>query len=146
MNNENSLQRFVDAQRNIYFTALSEMQDGKKQSHWIWFIFPQIRGLGKSSMSEKYSINDIKEAEAFLEHPLLGPRLVALARVLLGLQTRDATALMGSPDDLKLKSCMTLFSQVPNPNPVFEKVLGKFFNNQKDIQTLNIIYNNQLNA
>ena len=141
MINNNSLQRFVDAQKNLYSIALAEIKEGKKQSHWMWFIFPQIKGLGSSNMSAFYGIKNIDEANEFLQHPILGARLIEICNVLLGLKNKNATAIFGKPDDIKLKSCMTLFSLIKNTDPVFEKVLMKFFNNEKDIQTINIVIN-----
>ena len=126
MNRENNLQRFIDAQETSYEAALSEIKNGRKKSHWMWYIFPQIQGLGFSETSKFYAIKDINEAEEFLKHPLLGHRLVRLCNELLKLESDDANRIFGSPDDLKLKSSMTLFSSL-NINPVFQMVLEKFF-------------------
>ena len=134
-----NLERFITAQKSIYQTALSELSTGKKQSHWMWYIFPQIQGLGFTDTSKKYAIDDLEEATEYLEHRVLGPRLILLSQVLMDLETTDAHKIFGSPDDLKLKSSMTLFSQVPNTNPVFELVLQKFFNGLKDHITLKIL-------
>ncbi|MGI4760350.1 MAG: DUF1810 domain-containing protein [Janthinobacterium lividum] len=131
-----NLQRFLDAQATDYAQALAEMQAGRKRSHWIWYIFPQIQGLGFSEMAHRYAIQDAAEAAAYLHHPVLGSRLVAIATALLGLASRNATAVMGNPDDLKLRSSMTLFAQVPGADPVFQAVLDKFFGGQADAQTL----------
>ncbi|TCC93073.1 DUF1810 domain-containing protein [Pedobacter hiemivivus] len=134
-----NLERFIAAQKSVYQTALNELKAGKKQSHWMWYIFPQIQGLGYTEISKRYAIQDLDEAAEYLEHRMLGPRLILLSRVLLGLETSDAHKIFGSPDDLKLKSCMTLFSQVPGADPVFGLVLKKFFNGLKDHITLKIL-------
>lgn len=134
-----NLERFIAAQKSVYQTALNELKAGKKQSHWMWYIFPQIQGLGYTEISKRYAIQDLDEAAEYLQHRMLGPRLILLSHVLLGLETRDAHKIFGSPDDLKLKSCMTLFSQVPGADPVFELVLKKFFNGLKDHITLKIL-------
>jgi uncharacterized protein (DUF1810 family) len=136
---DNSLKRFTDAQENSYPMALSEIQQGRKQSHWIWFIFPQIAGLGFSETSRYYAIKDLQEADEFLKHPVLGSRLINISRELLKLKTTDAHRVFGNPDDLKLKSSMTLFSMLPGTDPVFQYVLEKFFNGEKDSKTLHII-------
>lgn len=133
------LERFITAQKAIYQTALTEVKSGKKQGHWMWYIFPQIQGLGFSDTSKKYAISDLQEATAYLRHRTLGPRLILLCNVLLELNTNDPHEVFGSPDDLKLKSSMTLFSAVPDTDPVFEKVLQKFYNGLKDHITLKII-------
>ena len=133
------LQRFIDAQEKNYSTALAEIINGKKRTHWMWYIFPQIRGLGMSEMSKLYAIEDIQEAAEFLNHPVLGSRLVRICIELLNLESNDAHSVFGSPDDLKLHSSMTLFSSVPLANPVFQKVLDKFFDGKKDEKTLSII-------
>jgi uncharacterized protein (DUF1810 family) len=136
---ENSLERFTDAQKNTYGTALAEIQQGRKQSHWMWFIFPQIAGLGFSETSRFYALKDLKEAAGFIEDPVLGSRLVNISRELLKLKTNDAHRVFGSPDDLKLKSSMTLFSMVPGADPAFQQVLEKFFHGEKDTKTLQLI-------
>ena len=136
---DNSLKRFTDAQENSFPIALSEIQQGRKQSHWMWFIFPQIAGLGFSETSRYYAIKDLREADEFLKHPVLGSRLINISRELLKLKTTDAHGVFGNPDDLKLKSSMTLFSMLPGTDPVFQYVLEKFFNGEKDSKTLHII-------
>ena len=136
---DNSLKRFTDAQEDSYAMAFSEIQQGRKQSHWMWFIFPQIAGLGFSETSRYYAIKDLQEAAGFLKHPVLGSRLINISRELLKLKTNDAHRVFGSPDDLKLKSSMTLFSMLPEADPVFQTVLEKFFNGEKDIKTLRLI-------
>ena len=138
MSKENSLERFVDAQAGTYQDALTEIKNGRKQSHWMWYIFPQVQGLGFSSTSKYYAIKDMDEAREFLKHPVLGSRLIEISNVLLQLPTNNPNKVFGSPDDLKLKSSMTLFAAL-NENPVFEAVLQKYFNGVKDDKTLQII-------
>ena len=135
----NTLQRFLDAQATDYAQALTEIKKGRKRSHWMWYIFPQIRGLGFSSTSQHYAIQGAAEAQAYLAHPVLGARLVEIATALLGLASSNATSIMGSPDDLKLRSSMTLFAAVPGADPVFEAVLGKFFGGAPDTNTLQLL-------
>lgn len=139
MPTQSSLQRFLDAQATDYQQALAEIKNGRKRSHWMWYIFPQIQGLGFSETSRYYGIKDAAEATAFLAHPVLGSRLVDICQELLGLQSSDATSIFGSPDDVKLKSSMTLFAALPDANPVFQQVLDKFFSGEKDAKTLQII-------
>ena len=139
MAKENNLKRFTDAQQTSYQTALAEIRNGKKRSHWMWYIFPQIQGLGFSETSMFYAIKDLNEAEEFLKHTVLGSRLLAICNELLQLESNDANKIFGSPDDLKLKSSMTLFAALPDTNPVFQLVLEKFFNGRKDDKTLGII-------
>jgi len=139
MSKEYILQRFLNAQETDYPRALAEVRKGRKQSHWMWYIFPQIQGLGYSSTSQFYALKDLLEAEAYLEHPLLGSRLVGICQELLKLESEDARAIFGSPDDLKLKSSMTLFSALPNTNAIFQSVLDKFYEGNKDHKTLQII-------
>lgn len=136
MQSEYNLQRFIDAQQNDYTTALAEIKNGRKRSHWMWYIFPQIQGLGLSSISKHYAIRNISEAQTYLLHPVLGKRLVEISSELLKLQSNNATEIFGSPDDMKLKSSMTLFSQVAGAYPIFQKVLDRFFNGEKDPLTL----------
>ncbi len=136
---EKSLARFTRAQEGSYQTALSEIMSGRKRSHWMWFIFPQIQGLGYSETAKYYAIKDKEEAEAYLKHPVLGSRLVRISSELLKLDSHDANKIFGSPDDLKLKSSMTLFSSLSNTEPVFGLVLEKFFDGAKDAKTLQII-------
>lgn len=138
MSNGN-LKRFLDAQQRDYATALTEIKSGRKRSHWIWYIFPQIGGLGYSEMSKRYAIKDLPEAIAYLAHPVLGMRLIEISNVFLALKSVSATGVMGNPDDLKLRSSMTLFSQVPGADPVFEAVLKKYFQGEKDKATLQLL-------
>lgn len=137
-NYEQDLERFLVAQAHIYPYALSEIKNGHKRSHWIWFIFPQIQGLGYSVKAQYYAIKNIEEAKAYLTHPILSKRLIEISNALLAVPTNDVREVMGYPDDLKLKSCMTLFSIV-SVNPIFQQVLDKFFNGEMDEQTILII-------
>ncbi|UOR06500.1 DUF1810 domain-containing protein [Hymenobacter aerilatus] len=134
-----TLSRFLDAQQSDYRTALSEIKNGRKRSHWMWYIFPQIQGLGFSETSRYYAIQDAAEAEAYLNHPVLGSRLVEISQELLKLNSNNANSIFGSPDDLKLKSSMTLFAALPDANPVFQKVLDTFFNGAQDSKTLQLL-------
>lgn len=139
MTTYNNLQRFLEAQQTTFASALAEIESGRKQTHWMWFIFPQLQDLGYSSTAKLYGIKDISEAEDYLQHKTLGTRLVSISKALLALPANDATSVLGSPDDMKLKSCMTLFSLLKNTDPVFEMVLKKFFNGTRDTKTLDII-------
>jgi uncharacterized protein (DUF1810 family) len=134
-NDPYDLDRFVRAQAADYDRALSELRDGKKRSHWMWYVFPQIDGLGQSPMSHRYSIKSAAEARAYLDHPVLGPRLRECFAVVNDSVGRSAREIFGSPDDLKLRSCATLFARVSNDD-VFEKVLQKYFDGQHDKETL----------
>lgn len=133
-----SLDRFLIAQEHSYDTALREIRAGRKRSHWMWYIFPQIAGLGMSYTAQLYSIQDINEARDYIAHPVLGARLIEISRALLTLDSSDATAVMGYPDDLKLCSCMTLFKQVSD-DLVFGAVLDKFYGGRADTRTLAIL-------
>jgi uncharacterized protein (DUF1810 family) len=133
------LSRFLEAQNNSYDTALREIRVGRKRSHWMWYIFPQIRGLGYSAMAQHYAIRDLGEAREYLQHPLLGPRLIEISEALLALDESDPRRVMGSPDDLKLRSCMTLFQCAAPDQPVFGKVLDKFYGGRPDGRTLEIL-------
>ena len=139
MSPETFLKRFVNAQRTDYATALSEIRRGQKVTHWMWFIFPQIQGLGSSETSKYYAIKNIGEAQAFLQHPVLGPRLTDICHALLHLNGNDATRIFGSPDDLKLKSSMTLFASLLHADPVFQQVLDRFFEGATDRHTMEIL-------
>lgn len=132
------LNRFKVAQENSYDTALREIRGGRKRSHWMWYIFPQIDGLGMSYTARLYSIRDIDEARDYISDPVLGARLIEISEALLTLQSSNPTAVMGYPDDLKLRSCMTLFMQVSD-NPVFEAVLDKYYGGEPDTLTLKLL-------
>lgn len=133
------LQRFKDAQERDYEIALGEIKNGKKQSHWMWYIFPQLKGLGSSSASNFYGLKDLSEAIAYLSEPILEYRLREISKALLILGSSDALIVMGSPDHFKLKSSMTLFSLVPNSDPIFTKVLEKFFQGRMSRRTLKLL-------
>ena len=138
-----NLERFVDRQKDSYDTAYKELSQGMKQSHWMWWIFPQIIGLGITSISKEYSIKSIEEARAFLDHPYLGKNLKEICKVLLDTKSNDASYVMGYPDDLKLCSSMTLFIEADPEEKVFQQVLDKFFNGRKDSRTLDILKSQQ---
>lgn len=133
------LNRFIKAQQTEYATALAEIQQGKKESHWMWYIFPQALGLGFTSAAMEYGIKDLEEATAYVNHPILGNRLVEISAALLPLETNDAAAVFDRTDSMKLRSCMTLFALVPGANPVFQQVLDKFFNGRQDEMTLKML-------
>lgn len=139
MSNSRDLERYISAQGAGYPVALAEIKQGKKESHWMWYIFPQIKGLGCTETSDFYAIQDLNEAESFLNHPVLGSRLVKITNALLVPERNDASDIFGFPDDMKLKSSMTLFASLFNPNPVFHAVLEKFFSGKKDEETLRIM-------
>lgn len=132
------LERFLEAQERSYQTALSEIKFGRKMSHWMWYIFPQLKELGYSSTAKYYGIVGRGEAEAYANHPILGERLREISGELLKLESSDAEYVMGYPDDLKLKSSMTLFLEVSG-DPLFQKVLDKFFDGEKDQTTLKLL-------
>jgi uncharacterized protein (DUF1810 family) len=135
----NNLNRYIDAQENKYQDAFDEIQNGRKESHWMWYVFPQISGLGRSELAIYYAIKDLEEAQDYLEHPVLGPRLINISKLLLGIKGKTAYEIFGSPDDMKLRSCMTLFSSLINTDPVFQQVLDAYFEGKKDERTLNLI-------
>ena len=134
--NIHNLERFVHAQEEAYNTAFKEIQNGRKKSHWMWFIFPQLRGLGKSLMSYTYGIADLTEAKAYMADPILGPRLELISGELLKQNERDPKVIFGEIDAMKLQSCMTLFAQASkNEDAVFHKVLQQYFDGQTDAET-----------
>lgn len=140
MNNDPyHLSRFVSAQEGIFEHVLTELRNGRKQSHWMWFIFPQMEGLGSSATSRHYSIKSKEEAQQYLNHPILGARLVQCAEILLALDGKSASEIFGFPDDKKLKSSMTLFASVADPNSVFGRVLDKYFDGKRDHKTLYLL-------
>ena len=120
------LQRFVDAQNAVYGTVVRELEEGRKRSHWMWFIFPQVEGLGSSPMAQRYAIGSRQEAEAYLQHPVLGERLTECTLLMLRHEGRSAHAILGSPDDLKFQSSMTLFADVSEKGSPFERALEGF--------------------
>jgi uncharacterized protein (DUF1810 family) len=134
-----NLKRFKDAQDKDYDTALAEIRDGRKVSHWMWYIFPQVAGLGTTDISRHYAIKDIGEATDYLMDQELGLRLTHICKALLELETNNAYQVFGSPDNLKLKSSMTLFDAVPATFPVFGQVLDKFYGGERDQRTLQLL-------
>ncbi len=140
MNDPFDLNRFVRAQQGDYERALAEMENGRKRSHWMWYIFPQIDGLGSSSMAQRYAIKSADEARAYLAHPVLGPRLLACAEAAVANAGSDATEIFGSPDDLKLRSSATLFASASSaPDSVFHRLLLKFYPGGPDMATLRLL-------
>ncbi len=133
------LQRFVDAQRDSYDTALAELRAGRKRSHWMWFVFPQIAGLGRSATAQHFAVRGLDEARAYLAHPVLGPRLVECARALVGLESTDAVAVLGSIDAQKLRSSMTLFAHAGPDQPLFRAVLDRYFDGAEDDATTSLL-------
>ncbi|MCF0063303.1 DUF1810 domain-containing protein [Dyadobacter chenwenxiniae] len=136
---DSDLDKFLTAQEGDYAGALAEMKRGRKQGHWIWYIFPQITGLGMSSTSVYYAIADMEQANRYFQHPVLGRRLVEISNVILAVESKTANQIMGTPDDLKLRSSMTLFSMIENADPVFQEVLNKYFNGNPDQKTIEIL-------
>lgn len=130
---------FYTAQKHNFARAFSEVKDGRKISHWMWFIFPQLGGLGSSEMAKKFAIHDIKEAKSYLADPVLGERLVSISKELLAHADKSASEIFGTPDDLKLRSSMTLFNLLPNTDPVFQEVLNAFYNGEPDPRTLALL-------
>ena len=139
MTDNYNLDRFIKEQQRDFSTAYAELSQGRKRSHWSWWIIPQIVGLGMTATSHKYAIKSMDEAVAFLAHPYLGKNIREIAKVLLELESNDAALVMGYPDDLKLRSCMTLFAEAAPNEEVFQKVLDKFFDGKKDERTLEIL-------
>jgi len=133
------LERFVSAQRSHYAAALAELRAGSKRTHWMWFVFPQARGLGSSSTSVHYAIRSREEARRYLDHPVLGPRLKECAEAIMAVEGRTASDIFGYPDDLKLKSSMTLFAEVAGPGSVFERVLAKYCTGRRCERTLELL-------
>lgn len=133
------LQRFIDAQEYSYLRALDELRAGKKRTHWVWYIFPQIAGLGTSLMSLRYSIQNIDEATAYLNHEVLGSRLIKCSEILLGLSEERIVDIMGSLDDVKLQSSMTLFNAVAIQCSVFQEVLNRYYEGCEDLKTIRLL-------
>ena len=135
-----NLKRFITAQDNYdtYKKVVKELSNGRKESHWMWYIFPQIKGLGMSSISQMYGIASIDEAEAYIQYPELGPRLIECCEILLQFQDKTSVDIFGDIDALKLKSSMTLFAEASN-NPIFKQVLDNYYNGEKDELTLKIL-------
>jgi uncharacterized protein (DUF1810 family) len=133
------LERFVQAQERDYDGALSEIRSGTKRSHWMWFIFPQFEGLGLSGTSRRYAVKSAAEAKAFLAHPVLGPRLLACAEAVLHVEGRSARNIFGDPDEMKLRSCATLFAAVSPTGSVFHRIIEKYFDGERDVRTLRLM-------
>ena len=133
------LNRFIEAQMATYEGAMLELARGRKESHWIWYIFPQITGLGRSETTKLYSIKSLEEAMAYLEHPVLGQRLIEACEILLSLRDASMDEVMGFPDDLKLLSSMTLFEAVSDSNSIFTKIIEFYFNDERDETSIEII-------
>ena len=139
MNHNNyDLNRFIEAQNGVYPIALKELQEGRKRSHWMWYVFPQLKHLGHSYNAKYYGISGIDEAVTYLQHPILGQRLREAASTILNLSGNDAEAIFGGLDAMKLRSSMTMFD-IASPNDIFTQVVDKYFNGQRDILTLKII-------
>ena len=136
MNDPHNLQRFVDAQRSIYENVRRELDSGSKRSHWMWFIFPQFKGLGRSDMAQQYAISSREEAAAYLEHPILGSRLRECSQLMIAIDGCSIEDIFGYPDYLKFHSSMTLFAQVAADNEIFKDCLQKYFNGEPDPATL----------
>jgi uncharacterized protein (DUF1810 family) len=133
------LNRFIQAQDKMYDSVLEELREGQKQSHWMWYIFPQIDGLALSATSKYYAIKSIEEAQRYLHHPVLGMRLVECAKTVLAIEGRSISQIFGYPDDIKLKSSMSLFGYVAAPHSVFIRSLDKYFNGERDDKTLRLL-------
>jgi len=133
------LNRFLRAQERDYEQALQEIKNGSKRSHWMWYIFPQIDGLAFSSTSKHYAIKSLEEARAYLDHPILGGRLRECTEAVLGVEGRTAADIFGFPDDLKLRSCATLFACVSGPGSAFDRLLAKYYGGQRDDRTLKLL-------
>lgn len=136
MNTSYDLERFVHAQDAVYEQVLEELRAGSKRSHWIWFVFPQIAGLGRSETAKHYAISSREEAVAYLAHPLLGPRLEQCTKLVLAIEGKSLNAIFGNPDDVKFCSCMTLFANVAGPASIYQTSLEKYCNNQADPNTI----------
>ena len=134
-----NLHRFLEAQERVYDTVLDELRAGRKSSHWMWFIFPQITGLGHSGMAQKFAIISLDEAKAYLQHPTLGPRLRECTQLVLNVDGRSAEEIFGYPDHLKFRSCMTLFMTAATDNTIFKDALLKYFDGKPDTLTLDIL-------
>jgi len=132
------LRRFVEAQARNYADAIAELKEGRKRSHWMWYVFPQYAGLGRSAMAERFAIRSLDEAKAYLRHPILGPRLVECANAVLAVHGVTAHDIFGSPDDLKLHSSATLFSRLAEPGSVFHQIIDRYFDGKPDKRTLEL--------
>jgi uncharacterized protein (DUF1810 family) len=133
------LERFVHAQEAVYAQALAELRAGRKRSHWMWFVFPQLAGLGRSPTAERFAIGSRGEAQAYLDHPVLGARLRECTRAMLAVEGRSLSAILGFPDDLKFRSSMTLFTEVSEPGSPFHAALSKYCEGKPDPKTLELL-------
>ncbi len=133
------LQRFIEAQDRVYDSVLDELALGEKTTHWMWFVFPQLKALGRSPMAKHFGIESLDEASAYFQHPILGKRLVECTQMLLKPSNTDVFEIFGSPDDLKFRSCMTLFKQAAPEEPVFPRALDRFFHGKPDEVTLGLL-------
>jgi uncharacterized protein (DUF1810 family) len=136
---EFQLRRFLEAQETSYFTALEELKSGKKHTHWIWYVFPQLRGLGTSSMSQSFGLSGLAEARSYLAHPVLGARLRESIEALLNLHEQSAESVLGELDAAKLRSCLTLFSRAEPTTQLFNTALERFYSGQPDRKTLELL-------
>jgi uncharacterized protein (DUF1810 family) len=136
MDDPHDLQRFVEAQSAVYAQALAELTAGRKTSHWMWFVFPQIAGLGTSPMAQRYAIASLAQARAYASHPVLGPRLKECTAAVLAVRGRSAHDIFGSPDDVKFRSCMTLFERAAPEEPLFAQALDAYYRGERDPATL----------
>ncbi|RFU48382.1 DUF1810 domain-containing protein [Paraburkholderia sp. DHOC27] len=139
MDDPYNLQRFVDAQNPLYADVIDELGRGRKRSHWMWFVFPQIQGLGSSSMAQRFAITSLQEAEAYMRHPLLGPRLCETTRLVNSVQDRSIEDIFGYPDHLKFHSSISLFERATADNEDFVEALRKYFNGKGDAATLRLL-------
>lgn len=135
-----NLQRFVDAQSPVYADVLDELRAGEKTTHWMWFIFPQLKDLGRSSIAKHYGITSLAEAVAYLEHPVLGKRLLECTELMLASRGKTALDILGTPDDLKFRSCMTLFMAARPDLPIWDAALRKYFGGKADAATMALVY------
>ena len=136
MNDPFDLNRFVEAQEPVYDSVLAELRQGRKTSHWIWFVFPQVDGLGHSAMAQRFAIKSLEEAKTYLDHSVLGPRLLECTGLVCQVKGKSIREILGSPDDMKFRSCMTLFCRASSDPQVFEKALQMFFGGKPDALTL----------
>jgi len=139
MPDPHNLQRFLEAQALVYDQVLTELRHHQKTTHWIWFIFPQLAGLGASPTSQRFAIESLEEATAYLAHPILGPRLIECTQLVLAAYPKPVLQILGTPDDLKFRSSMTLFAHTPNPNPIFTQAISIHFHGESDNLTLKLL-------
>lgn len=143
-NDRFDLDRFLHAQDNVYDHVLAELRNGSKRTHWMWFIFPQIDGLGFSATTRHFAIKSIEEARSYLSHPVLGARLRECGEAVLAVQGRSVSDIFGDPDDMKLQSSATLFAQIDEPDSIFARLLDKYFQGMQDVKTITILRNLQI--